>query len=76
MRTSILSFPAFFVAVQLSVFVAEPPSFPPAGPVEFKVRAGEQIELPCPVLGDPEPIVVWKKDGIPVSLSHTMYVTD
>jgi len=61
--------------MQLSVSVLEPPSFPPGAPVEFKVRAGERMELPCPVLGDPEPFVFWKKDGMPVSLSHTMYVT-
>jgi hypothetical protein len=58
--------------MQLCVSVLEPPSFPPAAPVEFKVQAGERMELPCPVLGDPEPFVFWKKDGMPVSLSHTM----
>lgn len=70
--TSVLSFPTFSIEMQLSVSVVEPPSFPLAGPVEFKVQAGEQLELPCPVLGDPEPVVFWKKDGMPVSLSHTM----
>lgn len=53
-------------------FVIEPPSFPPAGPVEFKVLAGDDIVIPCPALGDPEPIVTWKKDGLPLSLSHTV----
>jgi hypothetical protein len=40
--------------------------------VEFKVRSGEEIVIPCPALGDPEPVVTWKKDGMPLSLSHTV----
>lgn len=61
--------------MQLCVSVLEPPSFLPTAPVEFKVQVGERMELLCPVLGDPEPFVFWTKDGMPVSLSHTVYVT-
>ncbi|XP_069698018.1 hemicentin-1-like isoform X2 [Periplaneta americana] len=61
------------VSQATNLHVLEPPSFPPGGSVEFKVRAGEEIILPCPALGDPEPIVFWKKDGMPLILSHTVY---
>ncbi|XP_034531212.1 hemicentin-1 [Notolabrus celidotus] len=46
--------------VELSVLV--PPSIQ-AGPRVMKIQVGHPVELPCVVLGVPEPTLTWTKDG-------------
>ncbi|GAA55160.1 hemicentin-1 [Clonorchis sinensis] len=54
---------------QLSVIAA--PRFPPDF-VRFReklvARLGQEVELPCPVLGSPAPIVTWYLNGAPLNL--------
>ncbi|XP_066993605.2 hemicentin-1 isoform X2 [Anabrus simplex] len=54
---------------KMKVTVQELPVFSHAKHSIVKVRNGKDVQLPCVVQGNPKPVVVWKKDGAPLTLS-------
>ncbi|CAK1583352.1 unnamed protein product [Parnassius mnemosyne] len=44
--------------------------------VQTTIAAGAELSLPCEVDGFPEPDVYWTKDGVPLSSSDRMQITE
>ncbi|XP_013141245.1 PREDICTED: hemicentin-1-like isoform X2 [Papilio polytes] len=46
------------------------------GSNQLEIKSGEKVVLSCNAVGNPQPIVVWTKEGKPISYSRNIYLND